>query len=178
MLIKSGHSAQLSNTMLSAMLDRLSSSGAPNGSTDIDADNDVNNAAFMADFKEELEKEAAAEGKSGKAHEMLAALKEGSLTITDPVNGMTIKAWDVDAVGMKDVKSMQGSAIRPSNWSDFLSKNLKRDFGLSFTKRDGNYVDKATDQSVAFAVTNGTKTYVSWTKPVVAPDPRPNVTSA
>ena len=53
----------------------------------------------------------------------------------------------------------------------------KRDGRSHFVKRGGNYVDKETDENVAFTVTNGTKGYVTWTTPTAepAPDPLPRL---
>jgi hypothetical protein len=175
MQILTSGGTKVSSSTLSALLDHIGTGANTTTPAVLPAKSDVTKAEFMKDFKASLEAEAKKEGESGKAHEMLAALKAGTLTITDPVNGKTIKAWDPADNANKTGSPEKASSIKTSNWNDFISIHLKRDGGSHFVKRDGNYVDRKTDQSVAFTVTNGTKAYVSWTVPKEepTPDPRP-----
>ncbi|ACE92756.1 hypothetical protein AMC90_CH03757 [Rhizobium phaseoli] len=153
----------LSNQALSGLLDTLSSQSDTTEETDATGDRaDITSASFMAMLKQQLQEAAAAEGESGKAHNMLAALEAGTLTISDPTQGVSVAAWDVDDPDEADTESKAGKAIDVSGWSDFLNTHLERGSDGAFVKENGSYVDQTTDSNAFFGLIGSNYYYLSW----------------
>ncbi|ANL48356.1 hypothetical protein AMC87_CH03720 [Rhizobium phaseoli] len=153
----------LSNQALSGLLDTLSSQSDTTEETDATGDRaDITSASFMAMLKQQLQEAAAAEGESGKAHNMLAALEAGTLTISDPTQGVSVAAWDVDDPDEADTESKAGRAIDVSGWSDFLNAHLERGSDGAFVKENGSYVDQTTDSNAFFGLIGSNYYYLSW----------------
>ncbi|EJT03993.1 hypothetical protein [Rhizobium sp. CCGE 510] len=153
----------LSNQALSGLLDTLSSNNDTSDATDTTGGSaDVTSASFMSMLKQQLQDAAAAEGDSGKAHDMLAALEAGTLTITDPTQGVSIAAWDVDDPDAADTESKAGKAIDVSGWSDFLDAHLERGSDGAFVKENGSYVDQTNDSNAFFGLIGSNYYYLSW----------------
>ncbi|OWO92730.1 hypothetical protein B5E41_21890 [Rhizobium esperanzae] len=153
----------LSNQALSGLLDALSSKDDTSDETDTTGDSaDVTSASFMSMLKQQLQEAAAAEGESGKALDMLAALEAGTLTISDPTQGVSIPAWDVDDPDEADTESKAGEAIDISGWSDFLDAHLERGSDGAFVKENGNYVDQTNDSNAFFGLIGSNYYYLSW----------------
>ncbi|ANK93165.1 MULTISPECIES: hypothetical protein [Rhizobium] len=153
----------LSNQALSGLLDTLSSKDDTSDETDTTGDSaDVTSASFMSMLKQQLQEAAAAEGESGKAHDMLAALEAGTLTISDPTQGVSIPAWDVDDPDEADTESKAGEAIDISGWSDFLDAHLERGSDGAFVKENGSYVDQTNDSNAFFGLIGSNYYYLSW----------------
>ncbi|ANL67231.1 hypothetical protein AMC82_CH03628 [Rhizobium phaseoli] len=153
----------LSNQALSGLLDTLSSQSDTTEETDATGDRaDITSASFMAMLKQQLQEAAAAEGESGKAHNMLAALEAGTLTISDPTQGVSVAAWDVDDPDEADMESKAGKAINVSGWSDFLNAHLERGSDGAFVKENGSYVDQTTDSNAFFGLIGSNYYYLSW----------------
>ncbi|KEC74557.1 UNVERIFIED_ORG: hypothetical protein GGD51_002921 [Rhizobium esperanzae] len=153
----------LSNQALSGLLDTLSSQSDTTEETDATGDRaDITSASFMAMLKQQLQEAAAAEGESGKAHNMLAALEAGTLTISDPTQGVSVAAWDVDDPDEADTESKAGKAIDVSGWSDFLNAHLERGSDGAFVKENGSYVDQTTDSNAFFGLIGSNYYYLSW----------------
>ncbi|ARM13873.1 MULTISPECIES: hypothetical protein [Rhizobium] len=153
----------LSNQALSGLLDTLSSQSDTTEETDATGDGaDITSASFMAMLKQQLQEAAAAEGESGKAHNMLAALEAGTLTISDPTQGVSVAAWDVDDPDEADTESKAGKAIDVSGWSDFLNAHLERGSDGAFVKENGSYVDQTTDSNAFFGLIGSNYYYLSW----------------
>ncbi|MDK4727225.1 hypothetical protein [Rhizobium phaseoli] len=153
----------LSNQALSGLLDTLSSQSDTTEETDAKGDGaDITSASFMAMLKQQLQEAAAAEGESGKAHNMLAALEAGTLTISDPTQGVSVAAWDVDDPDEADTESKAGKAIDVSGWSDFLNAHLERGSDGAFVKENGSYVDQTTDSNAFFGLIGSNYYYLSW----------------
>ncbi|OWV87222.1 hypothetical protein ATY75_02610 [Rhizobium sp. N122] len=161
--LDSSSASLLSNQALSGLLDTLSSQSDTSDRTDATEDGAaVTSASFMSMLKEQLQDAAAAEGESGKAHDMLAALEAGTLTITDPTQGVSITAWDVDDPDEADTESKAGKAIDVSGWSDFLGAHLERGADGAFVKENGSYVDQTTDSNAFFGLIGSNYYYLSW----------------
>ncbi|ANL35762.1 MULTISPECIES: hypothetical protein [Rhizobium] len=153
----------LSNQALSGLLDTLSSQSDTTEETDATGDRaDITSASFMAMLKQQLQEAAAAEGESGKAHNMLAALEAGTLTISDPTQGVSVAAWDVDDPDEADTESKAGKAIDVSGWSDFLNAHLERGSDGAFVKENGSYIDQTTDSNAFFGLIGSNYYYLSW----------------
>lgn len=116
----------------------------------------------MAVLKQQLQEAAAAEGESGKAHNMLAALEAGTLTISDPTQGVSVAAWDGDDPDEADTERKAGKAIDVSGWSDFLNAHLERGSDGAFVKENGSYVDQTTDSNAFFGLIGSNYYYLSW----------------
>ncbi|KKZ88263.1 hypothetical protein B5K05_20620 [Rhizobium phaseoli] len=153
----------LSNQALSGLLDTLSSQSETTEETDATGDRaDITSASFMAVLKQQLQEAAAAEGESGKAHNMLAALEAGTLTISDPTQGVSVAAWDGDDPDEADTERKAGKAIDVSGWSDFLNAHLERGSDGAFVKENGSYVDQTTDSNAFFGLIGSNYYYLSW----------------
>lgn len=161
--LDSSSASLLSNQALSGLLDTLSSAGDTSDETDKTGDSaDVTSASFMSMLKQQLQEAAAAEGESGKAHDMLTALEAGTLTISDPTQGVSIAAWDVDDPDEADTESKAGTAIDVSGWSDFLDTHLERGSDGAFVKEGGSYVDQTNDSNAFFGLIGSNYYYLSW----------------
>lgn len=161
--LDSSSASLLSNQALSGLLDTLSSKSDTTEETDATGESaDITSASFMSMLKQQLQDAAAAEGESGKAHDMLAALEAGTLTISDPTQGVSITAWDVDDPDEADTESKAGKAIEVSGWSDFLNAHLERGSDGTFVKENGSYVDQTNDGNAFFGLIGSNYYYLSW----------------
>ncbi|ARQ11668.1 hypothetical protein NXC12_CH03701 [Rhizobium etli] len=161
--LDSSSASLLSNQALSGLLDTLSSKDDTPDETDTTDDSaDVTSASFMSILKRQLQEAATAEGESGKAHDMLAALEAGTLTISDPTQGVSIPAWDVDDPDEADTESKAGEAINVSGWSDFLDAHLERGSDGAFVKENGSYVDQTNNSNAFFGLIGSNYYYLSW----------------
>lgn len=126
---------------------------------------DVTTADFMTGLKAQLKTLAADPATSSQAKAMLAALEAGTLSVTDPVEGVAIKAWDVDAKAEKETTKKSGTEIETAGWSDFLKENLKRTDGASYAKgTDGSYIDTKTGDNAFFGTVGDRYYYLTWTQ--------------
>ncbi|EJC81266.1 hypothetical protein Rleg4DRAFT_2941 [Rhizobium leguminosarum bv. trifolii WSM2297] len=154
--LDSSSASLLSNQALSGLLDTLSSQNETSDEAD------VTSASFMSMLKQQLQDAAAAEGESGKAHDMLAALAAGTLTVADPTQGVSITAWDVDDPDEADTESRAGKEIDVSGWSDYLDAHLERGADGAFVKQNGSYIDQTTDSNAFFGLIGSNYYYLSW----------------
>jgi len=161
--LDSSSASLLSNQALSGLLDTLSAKGDTSDEANATGDSaEVTSASFMSMLKKQLQGAAAAEGESGKAHDMLAALEAGTLTISDPTQGVSITAWDVDDPDEANTDSKTGKAIDVSGWSDFLDAHLERGAGGTFVKQNGSYVDQTNNSNAYFGLIGSNYYYLSW----------------
>lgn len=150
-----------SSQTLSALLSSLSPAATETPEPVIS--NDITTASFMAGMKQSLDDMAETAGTSTQAKSMLAALEAGTLTVTDPLSGVTIKAWDTDSAGEKDTESKIGTATEKSGWSAFFEAHLSRGSGAAFTKTtEGSYVDKITGDNAYFGTVGSQYVYLTW----------------
>jgi cation transport regulator ChaC len=155
----------LSNKALASLLDTMpvQDDGAETGTGTPNAD--VTSASFMAMLKQQLQAAVESEGDSGNAAEMLAALEAGTLTVTDPVEGVSISAWDVDDPDEADTTSKAGQTIDTDGWNGFLNDRLERNSNGTFAKENGNYIDKATGNYAYFGQIGSSYYYLTWPQP-------------
>lgn len=124
---------------------------------------DVTTASFMRSLKDSLEEMADTAAGKKQADAMLAALKAGTLTVTDPVSGQKIAAWDVDDEKHKDITTGAATTVATNNWSDFLKERLTRGEDVSYAKSsDGSYIDKTTGENAYFGTVGNKYYYLSW----------------
>lgn len=90
---------------------------------------------------------------------MLAALQDGTLSVTNPATGETATAFEP-----KDDK--QNATIADGEktaWNTFLDSHLKRNGDGSFAKSaDGSYIDTRTGENAYFGKVGGTYYYFTW----------------
>ena len=166
---------------LSVMLDRIDAGKA--GSTDTSgnttASTDITTASFMALLRQNMTAAADAKGAGSQEAAMLAAFKKGQLTVTDPTNGVSIKAWDVTDPKEADVKQKKGTAIKTSDWNDFLRDHLQRDsHGRLVRSENGSFIEKGTGNEVYFGQVGTQNYYITWpvkteTKPATGTGDKP-----
>jgi hypothetical protein len=157
-------SSLLSNNALASLLDTLSAQNdQPVETTDTASENpDVTSSSFMAMLKQQLEEAAEQEGTDGSAHDMLAALENGTLTIVDPTQGVSITAWDVESPDEANTNNKTGTNIEASGWNDFLNAHLKRGDDASFVRQAGHYVDKVDNSNAYFGQIGSDFYYLTW----------------
>ncbi|OWV81474.1 hypothetical protein ATY77_21865 [Rhizobium sp. R634] len=161
--LDSSSASLLSNQALSGLLDTLSSQSDTTEETGATGESaDITSASFMSMLKQQLQDAAAAEGESGKAHDMLAALEAGTLAISDPTQGVSVAAWDVDDPEEADTESKAGEAIDVSGWSDFLNAHLERGSDGAFVKENGSYVDQTNGGNAFFGLIGSNYYYLNW----------------
>lgn len=161
-----------SRSALTALLNGLpANQTSDTGSSDSTlASTDITTSSFMALLKQNLT--AAAEAKGGNSQEaaMLEAFNNGTLQVTDPTKGVTIKAWDV-ADEDQDLESKPGQTVETSDWNDFLRSHLERDnHGALVKTDDGSFVEKNTGNHVYFGQVGSQYYYLTWP---AAADPKP-----
>lgn len=150
---------------LSVMLDRINAGKA--GSTDTSgnttASTDITTASFMALLRQNMTATADAKGAGSQEAAMLAAFKKGQLTVTDPTQGVSIKAWDVTDPKEADVDQKKGTAIKTEDWNDFLRDHLQRDsHGRLVRSENGSFIEKGTGNEVYFGQVGTQNYYITW----------------
>lgn len=161
-------STSSSNDTLTRLLTTLatqnfSSTDDTTSSTTTTVSDDVTTASFMRSLKDSLEEMADTAAGKKQADAMLAALTAGTLTVTDPVSGQKIAAWDVDDEKHKDTATGAATTIATNNWSDFLKERLTRGEDVSYAKSsDGSYIDKTTGENAYFGTVGNRYYYLSW----------------
>lgn len=154
--------------ILSTMLDALEATyDVASSSTDTTENpaisDDITTASFMKGLKAKLTDLKTQPGYADQAEAMLAALKAGTLTVSDPVNGRQIKAWDATSDAEKNTTSKPGTAIDNTGWSDFLKAHLTRGEGGTYARQaDGSFVDKPTGQNAYFGTIGSDYVYLTW----------------
>lgn len=150
---------------LSVMLDKINAGKA--GSTDTSgntiASTDITTASFMALLRQNMTAAAEAKGEGSQEAAMLAAFKKGQLTVTDPTQGVSIKAWDVTDPKEADVDQKKGTAIETSDWNEFLRDHLQRDsHGRLVRSENGSFIEKGTGNEVYFGQVGTQNYYITW----------------
>lgn len=144
-----------------SLLRAIDAAGGTEDSTEVKAavSDDIQTASFMDGLKARLEEMTTSGDAALKAKEMLAALEDGTLTVTDAVNGRQIKAWDAEG----EEGDRTADEIARTDWSSFLKSQLSRDKtgGYELTET-GAHIDKTTGESASFLTVDGTYVYVTW----------------
>lgn len=155
--------AEIYNASLMQLLNGSGITGQTDESaTTVGADDKVDTDAFMKALKAKLEDmKATADGKD-KAEAMLAALKDGKLTITDAATGTKITAWDPEDATAKAAAEKTRQTVATQGWTEFLKANLARSRATYQHAENGAYID-TTGKNNAFFGTIGDKyAYISW----------------
>jgi len=154
-----------SRSALSVMLDKINSdkAGSTDASGNTTASTDITTASFMALLRQNMTAAADAKGNGSQEAAMLAAFKKGQLTVTDPTQGVSIKAWDVTDPKEADVDQKKGTAIKTEDWNDFLRDHLQRDsHGRLVRSENGSFIEKGTGNEVYFGQVGTQNYYITW----------------
>lgn len=154
-----------SQASLTSILNGLSSSSQTDTTDttgDSSEDPDMTSSTFMSLLKNNLQT-AVSDGDTGQAKAMLAALANGTLTVTDPTSGQSIAAWDPTSKDETGTTSKDATTIATSDWNDFLNAHLTRGTDGTFAKNsDGSYLDKVTGDEAYFGQVGNQFYYISW----------------
>ncbi|MFC5757902.1 hypothetical protein [Rhizobium sp. GCM10022189] len=154
-------STRLDSKTLSIILQALQNQGR--GNTADGTQQHLTGSIGSKDFMAKLEARLTDGGSNPVGHvnarEMLRALKDGTLSVTNPTTGETVTAYD--PASTKSVpKTEKGDA---KAWNMFLDEHLKRDADGNFAKSaDGSYIDAKTGRNAYFDKINGSYYYFTW----------------
>ncbi|MBY5533688.1 hypothetical protein HFO58_11020 [Rhizobium leguminosarum] len=161
--IDTSSDATRSQKTLSALLEAISSKANAAPTLAKTVSTDVTSASFMEGLKEKLEEMTDVQSTSSQAKAMLAALGAGTLTVTDPVKGVTVKAWDVDSAKEKSTSGKSGDKVEATDWSSFLKSHLARGDTGAYTKTaQGSYIDIPSGGSAYFGIIGADYVYLTW----------------
>ncbi|MDL2404998.1 hypothetical protein PY650_04860 [Rhizobium calliandrae] len=150
-----------SQASLTSMLNGLSANQTD--STAAQADPDMTSSSFMDLLKQNLQDAVKNEGAGGQAQAMLDALDTGTLSVSDPTKGVSIKAWDVNAASEQGTTSKAADSIPTRDWNDFLKAHLERGSDGTFVKNpDGSFIDKTTGSEAYFGQVGSQYYYITW----------------
>lgn len=154
------HSNSKLNTLLEGLQRHNGTTKTTTPQTAPKATNDVTSSDFMKALTAKLKASVNDPVNGKQAQAMLTALKNGTLSVSDPTKGVEIDAWNPDD---KTSKAAKPEKIATDNWNEFLKDHLKRsDKGSFIRTSDGSYVDKPTGQNAFFGNLNGKYYYVTW----------------
>lgn len=154
-------STRLDSKTLSVILQALQnqSEGSSAGGSQQHATATIGSKDFMTKLKARLTDGGSDPMSYVNDQAMLQALKDGTLTVTNPATGETSTAYDPANAksGSKTEKA------EPKAWNKFLDEHLKRDANGNFVKSpDGSYVDAKTGQNAYFDKVDGNYVYFTW----------------
>lgn len=122
---------------------------------------DISSKAFMRTLQEKLEVLKKSPDTKTMAESMLAALKDGRLTVTDAVAGEQIEAWDIND---KSQKPTEQKTVGKDDWTGFLKERLSRDSSGKYVRNDdSSHKEKMTGASGYFGMVGDRYYYLSWT---------------
>ncbi len=122
---------------------------------------DIRTASFMTGLKDRLQ-EMTRTGDAVKAKEMLSALEDGTLVVTDAPSGRQVTAYLPD----EESTDRDGGSVAVSDWSNFLKSNLSRERTGGYQLTDsGAHVDRTTGKSASFITVGGIYVYLTWPAP-------------
>lgn len=168
-----------SQTMLASLLGSMTGSSlsssedtstdATTSSSSTNSSTDITSSSFMALLKQDLTTTAEGSGDGAKqAQAMLTALAAGTLTVSDPINGVSITAWDPSSSDSStgsdsSASSHMATSIATSGWNDYLKEHLERNSDATFTRTaDNSFVDKSTGNEAYFGQVGSQYYYLSW----------------
>jgi hypothetical protein len=154
-------STRLDSKTLSVILQALQKQNEEStaGGTQQPTTRSIGSKDFMAKLKDRLTDGGSDPGSYVINQAMLQALKDGSLTVTNPATGETTTAYDpTDAKNASKPDKGEAKA-----WNKFLDEHLKRDAKGGFAKSpDGSYIDAKTGQNAYFDKIDGNYVYFKW----------------
>ncbi|MDS7596771.1 hypothetical protein [Agrobacterium tumefaciens] len=153
------------STTLNNLLTRLAQQAGETTDTDEAAkpiSSDITSADFMAGLKKKIESLAEDPTMAVQAKEMLAALEKGTLTVSDPLNGVQMTAWDPS--DEDDVTTQAKTQIETMGWSEFLKQRLEREAGSYVRSSTGAYTDTVSGANAFFGSVGDRYYYLTWPK--------------
>lgn len=164
--------ASMLNSLSSDQSDDTTATSADSASTTT-ASTDITTDSFMALLKQNLTATAAGSSDGAKqAQAMLDALAAGTLTVSDPTNGVSITAWDPtattstdtsDSSDTSDTAANSPTSIPVTDWNDYLKAHLQRNTDGTLTRAaDNSFIDKSTGNEAYFGQVGTQFYYLSW----------------
>ncbi|KRB55263.1 hypothetical protein ASE04_06045 [Rhizobium sp. Root708] len=153
-------STRLNSKTLAAILQALQNQGdEAGGETQQHTTGSIGSKDFMTKLKVRLGDSSSEPMSYVNNQEMLKALKDGTLTVTNPATGETVSAYEPNSTNHAS-KPEKGD---PKAWNKFLDEHLKRDAKGNFVKSaDGSYIDAKTGQNAYFEKVDGSYYYFTW----------------
>lgn len=166
--------ASMLNSLANGQSDDTTTTAAADASSTATASTDITTASFMALLKQNLTSTAAGSTDGAKqAQAMLDALDAGTLTVSDPTNGVSITAWDPTVTTSTDGATTTDAATATANtatsipttdWNDYLKAHLQRNADGTLTRAaDNSFVDKPTGNEAYFGQVGTQFYYLTWT---------------
>jgi hypothetical protein len=166
--------ASMLNSLANGQSDDTTTTAAADASSTTPASTDITTASFMALLKQNLTSTAAGSTDGAKqAQAMLTALEAGTLTVSDPTNGVSITAWDPTATTSTDgtatadttaATANTATTIPTADWNDYLKAHLQRNTDGTLTRAaDNSFVDKTTGNEAYFGQVGTQFYYLTWT---------------
>lgn len=154
-------STRLDSKTLSIILQALQnqSDGSAGDGTEQNATAPIGSKDFMTKLRDRLTDGGSDPMSYVNNRAMLQAMKDGTLTVTNPATGETTTAYDPST----SKNGSKADKVEPKAWNKFLDEHLKRDANGSFAKSpDGSYIDAKTGQNAYFEKINGSYVYFTW----------------
>lgn len=152
-----------SKASLASVLNGLSTTTQSSSLSTTQSDPDMNSSSFMTLLKQNLQDAVKSEGTGGQAQAMLDALDKGTLTVSDPTNGVSITAWDAATASEQGTTSKTADTIPTSDWNTYLKAHLQRNSDATFVKNtDGSFADKVTGNEAYFGQVGSQYYYITW----------------
>jgi hypothetical protein len=166
--------ASMLNSLANGQSDDTTTTAAADTSSTTTASTDITTASFMTLLKQNLTSTAAGSTDGAKqAQAMLTALDAGTLTVSDPTNGVSITAWDPTAKTSTDgtattdattATANTATTIPTADWNDYLKAHLARNADGTLTRTaDNSFVDKSSGNEAYFGQVGTQFYYLSWT---------------
>jgi len=151
-------------TTLNNLLTRLSEQSGETTEADdsTPVSTDITSADFMTSLKKKLQALAEETATAEQAKEMLSALEKGTLTVSDPLNGVQMTAWDPS--DENDVTTQARTQIESMGWSEFLKQRLEREGGSYVRSSTGAYTDATSGSNAFFGSVGDHYYYLTWSK--------------
>lgn len=124
-------------------------------------DGEMTGAAFMQRLKTWIAELSAAPVSVHQGRALSQALASGTLNIFDPLEGITVTAWDAES-DQPTTKHRQ--EIPATGWSQFLKQRVMRDDAGYRKDADGNYIDLISGENAYFGAIGNRFVYLTWPK--------------
>lgn len=155
-------STRLDSKTLAIIMQALQNQGdgvTAGGNTQPHTTGTIGSKDFMAKLKEQLTNGGSSPMSYVNNQAMLKALKDGTLTVTNPATGEAVTAYEPEG----NKPATKPDKADPKAWNKFLDEHLKRDANGNFVKSaDGSYIDAKTGQNAYFDKIDGNYYYFTW----------------
>ncbi|MDO1582045.1 hypothetical protein [Rhizobium oryzicola] len=120
----------------------------------------IDSVAFMQGLKAKISDMSKDPNTKDQADQMMKALQNGTLTITDAETGQQVKAWDP---GSKTATPQRATSTPKTDWGSFLRDHLTRESGGRYVRdASGSNIERSTGNSAYFGTLNDNYYYMTW----------------